>query len=776
MADETEEAPAPIPADEFDAGDVGVELGVELDGELGVEDEKPAEGEEVAEPAKPEPAKSALDSVASLSSRQSIGGIEGKQPEGGPGSAEDGGGRYDNMPEEMRAVAAGRETLNEAHVNRGAIGQGDHSQNNYYEHQYNEYISFGGRQLTVQKATFGAGYVAREIETYVPVDRVGDMLAELRGRHLVVLGGAPGSGRTTTGLYLLERAGCDPARIGTLEVDDENIFAVLYDEVTLEPGQGFVIERAGRPMRANSVEALRQRATDSGAFLVIVDGPEPGPFTVARPDGAEVLDRHLEVRLRRHRADCYAGCDEMSLLRYRRRVRDDPAVRARLLLTRSVSDVVRLLVAPLTRPDVVHSGKPLDDVDPAWDDALRNLAKELLQAPPSDPAKPQLVPHQQAFRISYAVFHGLPLSYVFQAAELLSQKIMPLYEVRESAPAHLIFDASLDTLIDQRMVAAQPAEVAADGAPRTAQLSDVRLLGSLLEVAWHDYDTLRRPIMLWLQVLGGSPIAQVRVRAGQIVGLLAAFDFAEVYATVIRVWAGWQVQYRFSAAAAMDQAYRAKGLAERVHGQVDAWAGSSDPQLQDAAARSYGLDIGTADVPHAIKMIAWLGGRSGLATSNAVSVAMGWLFLNGGGDLVMREISEWISSENQHLRQHAVRVLVILARYAGSAGLEGWPALPEIAAGNHEYRDALVALWRRALTGPMTSRRAWTPMLQWLLLADRDPELAAFVEAMALDVFRGALAQRALFNLTIWRKRNPKAGLIETLYHRLKTTTEAPTP
>ncbi|MCP3785306.1 hypothetical protein NLX85_18255 [Micromonospora sp. A3M-1-15] len=736
-------------------------------------DQVPPRVPPAADPATPdEPSPSPADqAVGKVKSQPFTNGKGGTAPSA-VGAVDD-DDRADRVPEQQQSRTAGRETLASASVKRGIVSTGDHSSSVYYE---THNVSYAGRQVTVQVSYFGAEYVERESGVYLEVDRFVDMRATLLERHLLVLSGEPGSGRRGTALTLLTRVFCDPRSIGTLEVDDDSIFAVIYDTVSFERGQGFIVERGSRPLLANTLEALRDRAEKRGAYLVVIDGPGAASgeavYENRRPDSAMVLDRHLRWRLDEHRAIREDPCTLADAERYRNRVEEHWAVRRRLNIAPSV-----LYIAQLAQHLVqhIHRKEPLDQLISEWDDHPRKLAKEILEIGVERSENPQLVPHQQAFRIAYAVFHGHPLSAVFQAGELLSQKIMPLFEVRDSKPARLIIDGNIEKLIHPTMVGQQP-PAAGRMNPRRARLADVGLIHTLLEVAWHDYDTLRGPLQAWLTVLAGSPLVEVQVRAAQITGVLASFDFNEVYRNLIGVWARWQATYRNSAAIAMDMAYSDKGLEKRVLNRIRDWSNSPDPLLQDSAARAYGMGIGEDDVPRAIQELARLGRRPELAASKSVTVAMGTLFLSGAAEEVMDALGAWITAESPHLAHHAVRLLVELARLYGSGGPEGWPALPKLAAESAARQDALVNLWRRALTGSMTSRRAWESMRRWLTAADSDPDLSAFVESMALRVFDGTLAERARFNLTIWSRRQPGADLIPKLLSHLDRARSTPIP
>ncbi|MFJ6168313.1 hypothetical protein ACIQH6_24560 [Micromonospora orduensis] len=698
---------------------------------------------------------------------------EGKQPSA-PGAADDGDGS-DYDPEEQKQ----REWFqrNQSKTGRGAAASGTNARASYYDQRVYR-VSYGGRHFTVQYGFFGARYVTTQLLTYVPVPGFAAMRETLSEEHLVRLCGDVGSGRRTTAVKLLGEVGCLPDRIGTVEVDDDLIFSVLAEDCVMQAGDGLIIDRAGRPMRDGAVDALRRQARDAGAFVVILDDRKgaaaEATFTHEHPDYPQVLKHHLQARLDMNRAaERTEGAERPEQAR-QAAVVEHPAVARRIRLATSVFHVVRLaefLEGYLVKPAGDDENGDLEQALTEWDNHSRKLAKTILAAA-EDTDETQPAPRRQAFRIAYAVFAGHPLSHVFLAGELLSKQIMPLYETRETPPDRLIFDGNVDHLIHPSMVASARDDNQRSG-PRCAELTDDTLITAILDVAWHDYDSLREPLMTWLTVLAGNPSWQVRLRAAQITGILAGFDFEQVYRSLILVWARWQARYRRSAALAMDMAFVDRNLSKRVRKRVHDWTCSPDPLLQDTAARVYGMRLGQDDVPVAIRELARMGRQPELAASSSVAAAMSTLFLLGSTDQVMNELASWITSSNEYLPQHAVRSLVILAQQPGSAERQGWPALPELAAHRRGWQQALVSLWRNALTNAETSRRAWNPMRRWLLDADNDKDLRVLVEAMAMQIFADPLDSRARFNLRIWRNRHPDAVLIAALLHRLTPELDA---
>jgi hypothetical protein len=234
---------------------------------------------------------------------------------------------------------------------------------------------------------------------------------------------------------------------------------------------------------------------------------------------------------------------------------------------------------------------------------------------------------------------------------------------------------------------------------------------------------------------------------------------------LIAKWARGKAIYRKSAALAMDQIDK-DGPSSTVRRQIAAWSRSGRPTEQDTAARWYGLRIEQNDVSDAVTALRDLGARPELRHSNSIAEAMSRLFLDGNVDLVLDELGRWIASDGPYLSHHSVRALLMLADENG-AGARPWPRLSELVRQDDIRQEALIRMWRRALTSHTTGDRSWESMRKWLTAADRDPELAVLMESLAARIFTDQLARRALFNLTLWHKRRPGADLIRRIHHNL---------
>lgn len=560
-------------------------------------------------------------------------------------------------------------------------------------------------------------------------------------------------------------------RVGILSVNnDEDLFYILHENLTrpaagtkplMSAGDGYVIELTGDLPPKSPLRGFTEAVRAAGARVVVVvdsateEEPPGSEFELTHhwpSSRTEVMARHLDARLRQH-----PDCRPELLDEQQKQILDHQAVQSQLNLAPSVLRIVEM-ARFLAKNAHELPTKGVGLLVSEWDDSARHLAREILRGDaPSD--KPYLIPQQQAFRIAYAVFHEQPLAYAFEAGELLLQKLISV-EVRKRPLKSRVFDRSVEALIHSKMVArTAPSE---DGRPRRARLADESLILSIIEVAWHEYAQLRGPLTAWLDDLAGRPNPDVRVRAAQIVGLLATFDFTGVSDLLIKPWARRKAVYRDAAALAMDQIAHHPPLASAVGRRLEAWSSSKLVTEQDTAARWHGLRTDKEAVAYAITELRSLGSRPDLRRGTSIAVAMSLLFLNGNVDDVVDELGRWIGSNNPYLPHHAVKTLLILTDPKGAAKV-GRTRLSELAATNADREEILVRMWRRALASRTVGGLAWNALREWLLEAEGDEDRFPLLESLTAQIFTGVLTHRALFNLTLWQKRRPDAQLIRRI-------------
>ncbi|MFF7243039.1 hypothetical protein ACFZBU_03965 [Embleya sp. NPDC008237] len=676
-------------------------------------------------------------------------------------------------------------------IKRAAFSSGTNGTAFYVE---NVFANGDGEALTeVRVIPFTEDAV---IDLYEPVADHGRMAAHLEEVHIVALAGRVGSGRRATAAVLLVKH-CHRYALGTLHREGPDLVRAVCDQAdellaNAPKYDGYLLDVGPHPVTAQALDTLAQLARSAGKFLVLIGGPETFPsdpptphvFEHAGADRRAVLAVHLHAQLTSHIADCvpqegtHERCDPATTRAYVTRVLEGAQIQHALDMARSVERVVhlaRLLAENIHGADADGEARIIG----RWRDHLPALARKLLgpdEAREGDPILDD--PHRQALRIAYALFHGHPLSDAIEAGDLLGRTVLPYFEVRETAPLNHVFERDLNRLIPREMRASESlAGVEPDDNPRRALLVHEELLHAVLEVAWHEFPSLRQPLLAWLDLLIGVEqrsldFERIRVRVAHLAGLLMRRDFGFVYREMVGLWARHSSgAYRQCAALAMEIAAEDDTSAVRVATLVKDWARSPDTRLQDAAARTYGTSLGMRDVQLTLRELGRLGRMPGLSARTSVAFSTAYLLLNGRVDEVLADLDTWITSKDAHLPRHAVRAMLAFGRYTRTPDRRGRPALAELALKQTGHRELLTNFWRHALSEQETSARAWHLLERWLADADGNDDLAQLYVDLAPRFLGAELTGRSMFHLGLWRIRHPDSHTLRRVQRSLATGT-----
>ncbi|PPS75724.1 MULTISPECIES: hypothetical protein [Streptomyces] len=716
--------------------------------------------------------------------------------EAGPGP--DGDGRHEEEPGEAADSPPGDDT------SRPAQPRARDAEDKYkaealsvaaFSETFNNAMAFGGNAYTLNVGTakgaelqlirLDATEAARQHQLHHPAPQQDRMAETLHDHHLVVLVGQRGSGREGTGTFLLaDRCGSD--HVAVLHSAEADVLQALVAQARrfLKPGEGVLVGLGARSPGQSTLKALSLLAREIGAYVVLVvketgtDDDLASPYSVRhqRAELRPVLEAHLRSALDAHRARCADRdrCDRAGLRRFADGVLDDARVSGKLDAARTVDWVTsfaRNIAACLHGPE-----DALDVLLDTPHEDLRSLARRFLKLSEAqdadEPSASEAETHHQAVRISYVLGHDLPLSDVLRMGTRLSAEMLRA-EYRESAPARPVFELDLDRLVAPGMgIAAEPGAHLADN-PRRARLTDPELMPAVVEVIWHGFGWLRDPLVAWLRAMADDRLERVGARAAVIVGHLLRHDFDGAYRDVVKDWArSPSVRDRRYAATALSVAMAAGDprLTAQVARQVRDWAGSPRPQLQDSAARAYGTQVGTQDVPGTLRALRDLAGRPALDPYASVAYSTATLFLaKDGAEPVAEALGQWIRSDDGHLPRHAVRTLLVLGPLAAGPELLFRSTLAHQAMGSPAREETLLLLWQRALIDPAHSGQAWHQLRDWLVAADEDAELSLFLEKFALRAWQPrVLSRRAVFHLSIWARQQPDARLVAQLLRALR--------
>lgn len=524
----------------------------------------------------------------------------------------------------------------------------------------------------------------------------GELEQALLARRLLVLGAAPGSGRTCTALVLLDRTtgalrgpgpSADP-RVSRL--DPRTVLAELERTSLNEHGRGhgFVLELPEgndadlipAEVHLDALAALL-RAQESYAVLVVASGTATtallsGRYGMLCPPAP--TDELLAARLEERLGDSAAPDDDV--LRRAVALALDPEVEAAVGLealrpveAEALADLLAgHTLGELSRDELLSGCGDL--VSRQTYDWFAGLDREIggEQSPGVPSAATLLYP--AAFRIALSVFNGSTHSIVAETAHDLAWELAVAREP-ERAPARALFcDDQPVALSLSRAVLDQGRLMVADVAlpVRTVRFQGAALAGAVLEEVWMRHDAARPPVVRWLRALADDPRPQVRIRAAVAAGELCVLDFEYGYEQLVRPMATASgARRRMFAATALDQASRHDSHRTAVRALVSAWARSDSTALRWTAAVALGYGNATASVGTALDLLLRIAMRND--GEHLAVVSHSTVLLAAGADdmTVLRRIAEWIRGRRRDRMDQDLGLLSV-ARLAATRVGDIW--------------------------------------------------------------------------------------------------------
>jgi hypothetical protein len=682
------------------------------------------------------------------------------------------------------------------------------------------YLGLGGRGIAATPGPVRGEQLDEVRGRYVEVPEYADLKRALQRRHLLVLVGPTGTGRSTTALHLLDVV----ANGKVSRLDDPH--EVSPDSI--ERGRGYLAEL--RPRRDEPSQARADRLAEvlelGGAFCVLVTTPDPALRSAysaysapcSAPDQHLLLAQHVDAQIRA----------------------DDPDGLAERLLAQAVTSPFVDLLGPTPRPREVAAFAELlvgygrgelterqvrdrtvgflDEQVAEWFAVLRGT---------SFGERAERARRLTALRIAAAVFDGMPRYYVTDTTETLAAWMahapaLPSGGATAVAapPARATpgpADAEDEVVLATSRLRVDRGEVrVGDGvavATTTMRYRDPRTPAALLRCVWDQHMWLRAPVVGWLDGLGRHPSKVVRVRAAQATGLLCSFDFSHTFTALVEPAAKarprrrdassteglggetedevvpvWQRRREF-AAGALDHAARDPRVAHVAVRTLRRWRRSGDVAQQCTAAEAWGLDLGLQNLPVALEELRILGTPQEQAELDAdaeqwgllyvAGLSLTRLFATGAHHQVVALVTEWLGRRRQSLYLLAVQTILLMVDLrvsqvgrAGSPAAEDvllvgeqsgprarWPVLLALHDSEPDLARPAADLLRAALRSPW-SRTITDSMGPWLTLAQVDASVLAAIEAMVPLLVRER-SDAARLRYLVQRKRNAWADAVD---------------
>jgi hypothetical protein len=589
----------------------------------------------------------------------------------------------------------------------------------------------GGGSIGVLNITTGSGsydrrgqapgpvrpdILAELVNRYVPPTGYERFVTQLSSTRLLVLRGAPGTGRTTTGLRLLARLADSVARFGP-DIDLRTLTAT-----DLEPKSGYLHELSpgSVPPAPAQVDRLRDHLDECDCYLVVI-----APHDI------------------RHR-DCFDGCIadcplpdpeevfrqaveyEISRLPGQEQVLREVTANVRPGGPQTPAEVHWLVAHLIT---TAATSRPSVDLDLLNSDLAARYVSAWFEPLAGLPATAEGDEHVRlaSFRIALAVLNDSPFDLVAEAAEELAVQILITRSPRRT-PGRPVFARHREEYVANSRASMRPGAVKFITATAPASMvafDDDRLPLAVLRQVWAVHN-LRDPLLSWLESLSNDHRPLVYMRAALAIGLLTSWDFSYTFHERIDPWArSKKPRRRWTAAVALDQASRNSEVAPVVREMLEAWCEKGSFAQRWTGTIALGYDLGLHNPDKTLKELRKLGCWDEGKLVQMASWATARIFVLGGVKPVIKALSAWLEDDRSLVRQLGlVAVLRIADMKVGE--LEEQFDLTDASAGGR---------WTR-----LANRRRW-PLL--VALADEDPALLNPLADLVWQLTRSAQADEA---------------------------------
>ncbi|MFJ4899421.1 hypothetical protein [Streptomyces sp. NPDC088727] len=548
------------------------------------------------------------------------------------------------------------------------------------------YVQLDPRRAGMRSGPVPAEELRRLRRAHVAPDGYRRLRNALTARRLLVLGAAPGTGRTSTALSLLDDVtnsavtdadtGSDPdtgapddARVHRVDPDGgvRQLAGSLGGE-EVRPGTGYLLELSlTRPgvLPPDEIDLDRLAAALAGcrsfAVVVVTVGSAANPLLAGRygmlcppAPTQELLTTRLRERLEdRPDAAAEGSPSTAELLARAEELTEREAVRGAVGL-----DDLRPAEAELYA--ALLAGHVLGSV--SYEELLagcRSLAAEQAQewfagvdralaALPDDAegttGRAAALFHPVAFRIALAVLGGASHSAVAAAAHLLTWELS-VQSDPDNTPARPLFcdDPDSDLALSRARLKSGRVEVAgAEVAARLIWYRGSALPGAVLTEVWDRHFPARAPIVRWLRLLADDPRPQVWMRAAVAAGELCVQDFDHGYAELVGPLAeASTARRRFFAATMMDQAAGHASHRKAVRKLVDDWGRHGTDSLRWSAAMALGYGNAAATIDGTLDALARIGVRDEGEQMAVASLNVVRLLALPDGARVLRRMTDW---------------------------------------------------------------------------------------------------------------------------------------
>ncbi|MFB7915272.1 hypothetical protein [Streptomyces sp. NPDC056061] len=555
----------------------------------------------------------------------------------------------------------------------------------------------------------------------------------LADRHLLILRGAPGHGKTAMAVRLLQ--GMDTT--AKYHLDSDVDFASLVDLLerggdSIERGAAFLLDQPSAigGLRGEVYEKVQGALALAGAWLVM---------TVS---STEITDSELLTAV----VDVTEAPDQHGIVSSHLRWRLGDAVRDRLLADDDIASLLDELLDgdPACKQAADLAAAIVEEWESGRLDSEGIKKRRARQADEDFDIWVESLrePAVRSLAIALAVLNGLPQEYIATAARALRERLedddrphvlMPGPD-GEPPRAKDPFGVPRRTQLTRLRARDIGKE---DGEPgRALEYKDSSYPRRIVRHAWVQYE-IQSELLDWLSDLVVNPAEEVRVYAAAALGVIGAESYTYLCDQVFHPWAQSQSPLRRDAVAyALHIASQDPWIKERADMLVEGWfADRTRPFVQATAARVHGMGQDTESAVAALARLA-------VVDRAAVAVAVGRSLTDllaqdtDSTGLVLHTLHER-SADHRRRPTALISFLIIAAQVVvgrdgpeADSTMEQWPALLHLAHRREELRAPFIALWRESLNQAEFAEEAQQVLRNWAAAAERDPALRSMLQLM----------------------------------------------
>jgi hypothetical protein len=546
------------------------------------------------------------------------------------------------------------------------------------------------------------------------------LLGRLREERVLVLSGAPFSGRHSTALMLLHALGAVPVRA----LDPKTKPTALKDEVTgTSPGYLVtdLVTSRDSPLRNIDVWAVRDELKKKNAYLVItvdlyavlhgvsaVEWQPPSPQAVLRSHLHALVDDPPRER------ELLALPDARDFLAHGNHQLREAAVFAKALAGYADSEAGQKELAAVSR-------RLLRKQVQEWFSDDRTLLRD------------------KAFLLSLAAFDEA--AYALTAE--LSDKLWAQFQRTEdagSSPRVGIFGTSITKRLALARAEEYQREEHTEWGPvtqRVARFLEPRTAGEILREVWTGHPSARPALIRWLGQLAEDGRPLVRTRAAVTAAVLADADLPSAMALLIEGWAKSR-RYRTCLVAANTLAMAHSVGAPNIPKILRSWCDEeSGSRLRWTAIRVYGLVGGKMPQVALEALVDAVRAGDDAAQAGHIAESVALLLTDPSRPVRAQILHDLVQllQDKPPVGEVALRAFVLACTHTDDRLLLQWYA-DAAAQGSTEEARHLAYLWRTVLGDLRYTGDALKALGGWVRAAEDDPradrQLAVLLPALAL--------------------------------------------